>query len=290
MLNVIIKFDDKLHFGKVDPELPIKQIFNLIQYKYNIKIENSHNIYIASKLLDDNEPIKKYNLENNSIINIRFSMCKMYRNNPNDLLGDQAFSRLIDYLNSKSKINVYNLVSLMSYNVTDHNINKNLLQQTQYNSIKHIISHGLKNNQRMIRINIMLPDYNFIKHNKLYIENYKANLDCEYLTEGLSMQINDYFKFQPDIKFITNSECFNDRILKFTINSQTNGYLFDLLNINHQEIRIKICFYYVGINFKPDAVYNIHQGIIHGFNYKSLFGKNLVVNMWTGDEIYSDIK
>jgi len=293
MLSLIIKYNYKLHFEDVDPELPIKQIFTLIENKYNIIVENCYNIYQSSKLLDDNQLVKNYNISSNTILNVQFSMSKKMKNNPHDYTGEQAFSKLIALLEKRFKPNTFNVVSLMSYNVTEHIVQKNLIQQTQFNLLNQIIKIASNANEKKIRINMMLPDYNFIKYIKWYIQKYKLNYDIfknsdQY--DEFTQQIHDYLQISYDTKFMDKSELFYNRIIRFSIDSNNHPHLFASLNINYGNIKTKIYFYYIGITFKSNSEYDIPYGIINGFNYKKLFGKNLFVNMWTGDEIYSDIK
>jgi len=265
MTTVYVKYNNNFYTEDLNPELPLKQLFDLIEKKFSIQIENTHNIYMNSKQLNDNETVKNIEL-NKCVLNVQYSLGKSLKNIPDDTIGKTNYLKLLDELGKKSDEYTLNIISLLSFNITDHNIKKNLLQQTQFE----LINKLLKYNPIIRKINIILCDNNFTEY----------NLNYEYKNHQVK-QIHDLIEIKRNEKF--NSKDYLNRIIKFS--TLSNNIL--LKNLIKSKYKIKINFFYVGINFNSKIKNDISNYIVYGINYSKLVNKNFFVNMWTGDELLS---
>lgn len=291
-IQVFISINNKTICATIDLNSLSSSIYNIIQSKLDYDVSKSHNLYFSGQTIDPQKKLNEYKIIPESQIRALYSMSKDLASRPPDLDGINAYKKLIKQFEKNYSSNSFNIFSIMSYNVCDINdssfkndgtFQKNLYQQLQPDAIVDILNDETNKNLKTIKLNIILSDSGFISFNENLINIYN---NSEYKSNKHSIQIDGIFGLIPYPSYLktylnqkTNKlqNKYANRIIKFYCPDSSKEAILKYFKLDNDTInkKIKLIFYYVGINY-PDA--NI-EGLI---NYSNIL-KNSYINMWTGE-------
>jgi hypothetical protein len=275
-IHIFIKLENTNYSHTFYQDNFMYEIYGICEAKCKYVIRKNHNITYKGKPIRDELTFGDYNIKDNDTICVVFSVGKDNIAKPQDIEGLKEYQQLVDSLLKERTDDVWHIFSKMSYNVCNDCSKKELIQQLQPETIKHIIIS--KFSFEHLEINIILSDNEFIDYNKRIFNLFSIFSGPRQINEML---------------YLSSPEKISNRIIKFSTNVQSNdklkSYLADEQGITNQGINkkylensnIKINFYFVGVSLNLNCKESdITVNNCYGIDFSRL--RNYYVNMWTG--------